>query len=146
MIRWTKTRFEDEITEFKRVVIEFVGDDDKDSLNYLKSEYAKSRITDLQDNVWKILQNSGSWEVNSFNDLFKNMKKDNVKRDVSRIMTQFIGKGVVNDWSGRVECPIILLAPGNKPYHYNLIAGNTRLTAARALGIRPKVVIVRTDW
>ena len=90
MIRWTKTRFEDELTEFKRVVIEFVGDDDKDSLNYLKSEYAKSRITDLKDNVWKILQNSGSWEVNSFNDLFKNMKKDNVKRDVSRIMTQFI--------------------------------------------------------
>ena len=141
-----KTRFDDEITEFNRIVVEFVGQENRDSINYLKREYAKSRITDLQDNVWKILQNSGSWEVKSFDDLFRNMKKDNVKRNVSRIMTQFIGKGSINDWSGRVECPIILLAPGNKPYHYNLIAGNTRLTAARILGIKPKVVIIKTDW
>jgi hypothetical protein len=149
---WKKASFEKEKNEFERVVNNFTANDKnykvefKKNFEYLKKEYSTSNIQDLSDSVWKILDNTGSWKVNTFSDLFLNLRKDGVKRDVSRIVSQFVGIGEVNDFRGTVECPIILMAGGQTPKYYHLIAGNTRLTIARILKIKPKLVIIKTDW
>jgi len=92
----------------------------------------------LENTLWKKIQNTGSYKVKSMKDVFGNLKKDGVVRDTDRIVKQYT--------DGSADCPIVLLAPGNVPYEYQLIAGNTRLSIARALKIKPKIILVKTDW
>ena len=112
------------------------------TLMYLVRVRKSNKVT-LTNNVWKSMGNTGSWGAKKLDDLFKNLRRDGVRRNVSRIVTQFIGNGDVNDWNGRVSCPIVCkYADG----FHELIAGNTRLTMAKILNIKPQVVIVKTDW
>ena len=89
------------------------------------------------------MQNTGSWNTDSIDKLFKNLKRDRVKRDVSRIVTQFFGTGPIDELNGNVACPMVVKMGDGSTI---LIAGNTRLSMARALGIRPKIIEIETDW
>lgn len=146
-ITWIKGPFDGptgEKREFERVALQWGGEDNlRENMAYLKKEYARSSPKPLLDAKWRTMANTGSWQTDSINKIIKNLKKDNVKRDVSRIVNQFIGPGEVNDFNGRVSCPIVLrLSDGST----ELIAGNTRLSMARALGVQPKIIELITDW
>lgn len=144
-ITWKKDPFQSEQGEFKRVADDN-SPNSKDALinlNYLKLEYGKSSKVVLNDSTWSKLGNTGSWNVKTLDDLFANLRSDGIKRNVSRIVTQFIGTGTVNNYNGNVSCPIIIQS-ANK--NCEVVAGNTRLTMCRILNIRPYVVIVKTDW
>jgi len=141
MLIWKKGRFDDETAEFKRITQEFVGDnatDIREGMKYLRKVYTSSRPMALENTLWKKIQNTGSYKVKSMKDVFGNLKKDGVVRDTDRIVKQYT--------DGSADCPIVLFAPGNVPYEYQLIAGNTRLSIARALKIKPKIILVKTDW
>ena len=145
MITWTKDSYQSEHTEFKRHADKESPDakSAKENLQYLKLAYGKSNKVTLTNNVWKSMRNTGSCCAKKMDDLFKNLRRDGVRRNVSRIVTQFIGNGDVSDWNGRVSCAIVCeYADGAR----DLIAGNTRLTMAKILNIKPQVVIVKTDW
>ena len=149
MIKWTKDNFRNEINEFERITKEFIGNDPLElqpNLRYLERLYDQARPRILRDLLWRRVQNTGSFNIRSFDDIFRNLRSDGVRRNVSNIATQFIGEGRVNDFNGSVHCPIILYAPNNKGSEYNLVAGNTRLSMAKALDIQPKVIILETDW
>ena len=146
MITWTKDRFDDEIEEFKRFAEEYVDETDqalREGLDYLKKKYDRARPKILIDNKWKNMKNTGSWNTDSIDKIFKNLKRDRVKRDVSRIVTQFFGTGPIDKINGNVACPIAVTRDDGRTF---LIAGNTRLSMARALGIRPKIIEIETDW
>ena len=146
MITWTKDKFDQEIEEFKRFAEEYVVEIDhalREGLDYLKKKYDKATPKILIDNKWKYMKNTGSWNTDSINKLFKNLKRDRVKRDVSRIVTQFFGNGPIDELNGNVACPIVVKMDKGRTI---LIAGNTRLSMARALGIRPKIIEIETDW
>ena len=149
MVTWKKGEFRDEKEEFERITREFVGNDPQavqDNLRYLDGLYYTSFPENLNNRTWKELGNTGSFGTKSFDRVFKNLRMDGVRRDISRIVTQFIGEGRVNDFSGSVHCPIIIHTPENEGVKYHLVAGNTRLSIASVLGIKPQVVILRTDW
>lgn len=132
---------------------EFIGDDPievAEGMRYLENLFNKASPESLSDTIWRDLKNTGSWNVRTFEDLFRNLQRDGVKRDVTNIVKQFFNgnrDGPISRPSGKVECPIILYAPGNpRSWQYRLLGGNTRLTMARVLGIKPSVIILRTDW
>lgn len=149
-ITWIKGPFDGdrgEKREFERISLKFGGEANlKENVEYLKKKYlysAQSSPKLLLDSKWQTMHNTGSWQIDSISKIIKNLKKDNVKRDVSRIINQFIGPGEVNDFNGRVSCPIVLRRGDGSTV---LIAGNTRLSMARALGVRPKIIELITDW
>lgn len=149
MVRYYKGEFRNEQAEFERITREFIGNDPQavqDQLRFLNALFYNTQPRRLSNSVWKQLKNSGSWEVKTIDNIFRNLKRDGVRRNVSRIVNQFVGEGVINDFNGRVECPIILHAPENTGNEYQLVAGNTRLSMARALNQTPEVVILETDW
>jgi hypothetical protein len=146
LITWTKDRFDQEIEEFKRFAGEYVEPTPqalREGLDYLKKKYDRAQPKILIDNKWRNMQNTGSWNTDSIDKLFKNLKRDRVKRDVSRIVTQFFGTGPIDELNGNVACPIAVKMGDGSTI---LIAGNTRLSMARALGIRPKIIEIETDW
>ena len=153
-VEFYKGNFRNEREEIENNgVREFVGNNPievAEGMRYLENLFNKASPEKLNSSIWRNLDNTGSWDVKTFEHLFRNLQKDGVKRDVSRIVKQFFNgdrSGPINKPSGKVECPIILYAPGNPPrYRYRLLGGNTRLTMARVLGITPSVIILRTDW
>lgn len=144
-ITWKKDPFQAEYSEFKRVADEASPNSKAalENLNYLKHEYGRSNKTILNDATWKKLGNSGSWGASTLDDLFSNLRKDGIKRNVSRIVNQFVGSGDVNNWSGTVSCPIIIQYADK---YCDLVAGNTRLTMCRVLKIRPSVIVIKSNW
>lgn len=130
-----------------------IGDDPievAEGMRYLESVFNRASPELLPDNIWRRLDNTGSYNIKTFEDLFRNLQRDGAKRDVSRIVKQFFNgerSGRIDRPRGKVECPIILYAPSNPmSTEYRLLGGNTRLTMARVLSIRPQVIILRTDW
>ena len=132
---------------------EFIGNDPiavAEGMRYLENIFNRASPELLTDSIWRTLQNSGSWNVKTFEDLFRNLQRDGVRRDVSLIVSQFFNgnsSGQIDRPRGKVECPIILYAAEQpRGAKYRLLGGNTRLTMARVLGIRPRVIILRTAW
>ena len=149
MVKYYKGEFRDERTEFERITREFVGNDPQavqDQLRYLEGLFYNAQQQKLRDSTWRNLQNTSSWEVKTIDSIFRNLRRDGVRRNISRIANQFIGEGMINGFNARVECPIILHAPENTGNEYQLVAGNTRLSMARALNQTPEVIILETDW
>jgi len=149
VVNFYKGEFRDSIDEFERITRQFFGGDPQavqDNLRYLNGLFYNARPTLLNRSIWKSLQGSRSFKVKSFDNIFTNLKREGDRKNVSRIALQFIGEGRVNDFNGSVVCPIILHAPNSTGSEYQLVAGNTRLSMASALGIRPEVVILNTDW
>jgi hypothetical protein len=144
MIQWTKDSFHKEREEFLRVVKRYNEPDNvNDAMEYLSKQYTASQMVLFQDRQWAKLENSGSLGTSTLAGLFKNLKRDGVRRDISNLFSMFVGKGKINDMRGRVSAPIVLQRADKG---LELIAGNTRLTMANIMGVRPKVVIIRTDW
>jgi|TARA_R110000822_G_scaffold91935_1_gene211791 hypothetical protein len=149
VVRYYKGEFRDERTEFERITRQFVGNDPQavqDQLRYLEGLFYNARPQKLRDSMWRNLQNTSSWEVKTVDSIFRNLRRDGVRRNISRIANQFIGEGMINGFNGRVECPIILHSTDQTGNEYQLVAGNTRLSMARALNQTPEVIILETDW
>lgn len=125
---WKKGSFEAEKSEFERYGY------DKKNFQILRMKYAGAGLTNLQENIWRQLNNTDSYDCRSFEQLQKIMKLNKAPRDVNRIVEQF---------KKSVDAPIIILwsEVPNKP-QYELVAGNTRLCVARILKQVPKVVII----
>ena len=145
MITWKKDPFQSEYIAFKEKsdYYSINRKDATDKLHEVKLEYNKSNKINLSQSIWKRLDLSTSWGVSSLNELFLNLKRSGKKKNVSRLLTQFIGNGEVNDWMGSVSCPIICKHLNGD---HSLVAGNIRLSICYLLDIRPQVIIVETDW
>lgn len=129
-------------------------------LVYAESQYRRAPMVTLDDVNWRKMANTGSYwdynyaEVKTFKQLFSNLQLDQEKRDISRVVKQFMGDGEINDFSGRVECPICfklnksggVMQDGRFMGPYYLIGGNTRLTVAKVLGLTPRIISINVDW
>ena len=143
-IVWSKGPFKDEMEEFKRVV-ESVWElhptkDAKEfniTLKDLEKVYSKSQPKLLNDATWRKLENSDSWKSTTIEKILKTFKANNVKRDISRILNQFIHR--------KMDAPIVLQFIPKHEHSPELIAGNTRLMFCKFLGIRPKIITIEMD-
>jgi hypothetical protein len=125
VIKWHKPDLEEERGEFERTAHELGLD-----LNDLLAKAANGWNGPFLNDDWARLENSDSWKIESMQEAehLANLRD----KDLASIV------GAISQ--GRsLPSPIVLLQVGGPPY---LIAGNTRLMAARALGENPVVYYV----
>jgi len=95
-------------------------------------EFNQSSLVDLTDGVWGQLENTDSATMEP-GDMTSAVKlSEKYDRNIMRIVMGIKG-------GNTIPAPIIL--KGDVDWYY-LVAGNTRLMAAKALNVRPKVIIV----
>jgi hypothetical protein len=126
---------ENEMDELQRVVQDLSRDEDINvSVDDLVNSFKKSKEVTLTDEIWGNLENTESNEIekgdmDSVMNIAKTYKKTNPKK-----LSQSIK-------SGDYKRPLILKF-GDR---YHLVAGNTRLCTAAAMGVNPKVFIGSID-
>jgi|TARA_B100001093_G_C26843563_1_gene1021698 hypothetical protein len=132
----------------------------RELLEYAESQYRSAPVVNLSNVNWSRMANTGSWfdnnysEIKTFKQLFRNLRDDGERRNVSRIVSQFMGEGEINDFNGTVDCPICLklnatggvVQQGKFLGPLYLVGGNTRLTVAKILGVPTKIVEINVDW
>lgn len=122
---------ENEMDELQRVVQDLSRDEDITvSVDELVKVFKNAEEVTLSDEIWSNLENTESNEIeegdmDSVMDIAKTYKKTNPKK-----LAQVIK-------SGDYKRPLILKF-GDR---YHLVAGNTRLCTAAAMGVNPKVYI-----
>ncbi len=126
-----KPDIEGEMDEFQRISQDLRRDEKIDvSVEELVRSFEGLKEQTLTDDVWPKLENTESNEIEkgdmeAVNDIAKMYYKTNPKKLIKAIK------------SGEYERPLILKM-GDR---YILIAGNTRLCTAAAMGVNPKVFI-----
>lgn len=133
-INWTRTSFSDEKEEFLRTA-KFFSDAKQKNENFkiLETNYKTAKLLPLNDRDWSKMQNTDSWDTDTLEKIQKVVKK--VPRSVESVINEF--------FSGKVRSPIALRLGDGTLY---LVAGNTRLMVAKMLEVKPKLMIVETDW
>ena len=127
--------FKDEMDEIERAAQDLSRDDKfETSVKDILKVFNKAKETKLDDKVWKKLENTESnqikkGEMDKVVDLAKKYNKSSPLKLKDAIL------------SGEYRPPLILKF-GNR---YHLVAGNTRLCTAAALGKNPKVIIGELD-
>jgi hypothetical protein len=152
-IDWVKPDFQTEENEFMNHFLNWMKDDvlqvnfdnfSKKQLNQLVddilSAYENANVETLTDEEWSKMENTDSWTMETYKDLFDIIYGE-YGRSEERIIKHSI-EPLKN--GGIVETPIVAYVNNHPPY---LIAGNTRLSVCKLLGITPKVtkVIIKTN-
>jgi hypothetical protein len=126
-----KEYFQDEMDEIERAAQDLSRDNKfETSVKDILKVFNKAKETKLDDKVWKKLENTESnqikkGEMDKVIDLAKKYNKSSPLKLKDSIL------------SGQYRPPLILKF-GNR---YHLVAGNTRLCTAAAMGETPKVII-----
>jgi hypothetical protein len=151
-IKWVKPDFEVEEGEFTGHFMRWMEDDvlevnfnswTEEQFEYLYENiydaYQKASVKPLTEKEWEIMENTDSWHINTTDELFDiiNGMWGRSKERIIKYSIEPIKKG------GVVETPIVAYAKGHPPY---LVAGNTRLSACRAMGVKPKVTKLKIDF
>ena len=126
-----KEYFQDEMDEIERAAQDLSRDDKYEtSVKEILNVFKKSKETKLDDKIWKKLENTESNEIEK-GDMRKVVKlaKKYHKSSPLKLKDAIM--------SGDYRPPLILKF-GNR---YHLVAGNTRLCTAAAMGVNPKVII-----
>lgn len=122
-----------EMDEIERAAQDLSRDENLDiSVKELVKKFNNSQPQVLSDKVWQKLENTESdkikkGDMESVEQLAKKYNKTSPKKLEKSLKT------------GEYEPPLIIKF-GNR---YHLVAGNTRLCTAAALGINPKVIMVK---
>lgn len=122
---------QDELDELERAAQDLSRDGDYEtSVQEILKVFRKAKISVLTDEIWNKLENTESnqikkGEMDKVEDLAKQYNKTSPKTLATAIK------------KGDYEPPLILKFDGR----YHLVAGNTRLCTAAALGINPRVII-----
>jgi hypothetical protein len=130
-----KKYFQDEMDEIERAAQDLSRDNKiETSVKEILNVFKKAKETKLYDKVWKKLENTESNEIKKGDmdkviDLAKKYNKSSPLKLKDALL------------SGEYRPPLILKF-GNR---YHLVAGNTRLCTAAALGLNPKVIIGQLD-
>lgn len=127
--------FQDEMDELERAAQDLSRDGDYEtSVNEILKVLKDSKETTLTDKVWSKLENTESNEI-------KKGEMDKVE-ELAKKYNKTSPKTLATSLKKGDYRPPIILKFGNR---YHLVAGNTRLCTAAALGINPKVIIGELD-
>jgi hypothetical protein len=137
---WIRPNIEKERGEIKRVVSDFLSQEpNAENIETVIQLLENSPLTELSDEEWAMLENTDSFHNVSAGDIAgaerineeynQELLPEN-KRDFASLLEAFQN-------GNNMEAPTILKANGV----LHLVSGNTRLMIARALNIRPKVII-----
>lgn len=127
--------FQDEMDELERAAQDLSRDGDYEtSVKEIMKVLKNSEETTLTDKIWSKLENTESNEI-------KKGEMDKVE-ELAKKYNKTSPKTLATSIKNGDYRPPIILKFGNR---YHLVAGNTRLCTAAALGINPKVIIGELD-
>lgn len=125
------TSIEKELGELQRVSQYLNRQEDiQISVDELKELFLNSKSTTLDPKIWRRLENTDSNEIKKgdfkkVDSIAKTYNKTNPKKLIKQLQTNNYDKPLILKFNNR----------------YHLVAGNTRLSTAAAMGIYPKVII-----
>lgn len=142
-INWVKVQFREEAGEFERVAADFSGKKSnpgyqeiiQNNVKYLESVYRSSNLVQLNDVMWRDMHNTDSWRTTSILAIQRAIKSNKEQRSIEGVLIEY--------FSGKVRAPIVILLKDKTSV---LVGGNTRLMVARMLKIKPKIILIKTDW
>jgi len=127
--------FQDEMDELERAAQDLSRDGNYEtSVKEIMKVLKNSEETTLTDRIWSKLENTESNEI-------KKGEMDKVE-ELAKKYNKTSPKTLSTSLKNGDYRPPIILKFGNR---YHLVAGNTRLCTAAALGINPKVIIGKLD-
>lgn len=129
MVNWIMPSLKEEHGEFERTARECGL-----NLESLVSLFESGTFQDFDDGIWEKLENTDSWSIKDLSEA--NLKAAECHRDAQAIYSSF-------KMGLQMQAPIILVRVDNTAH---LVSGNTRLMICRAIGERPKVLILRTSF
>lgn len=122
-----------EMDEFQRVSQDLSRDENVDiSVDEIVSAFKESEEQILDDNIWGKLENTESNNIKKGD--YESVKQ--IAKKYNKTNPKILAKSIRNDDYDR---PLII----NLGNRYILVAGNTRLSTAAALGVKPKVFIAK---
>jgi hypothetical protein len=126
-----KKYFKDEMDEFERAVQDLSRNEGIDtSVEDVVNSFTRAKEVTLTDDIWSKLENTESNEIKK-----GEMKKVvDLAKKYNKTKPVELRKLIL---SGDYRRPLIIKF-GDR---YHLVAGNTRLCTAAALGVKPKVLI-----
>jgi hypothetical protein len=126
---------EGEMDELQRAVQDLSRDEDVDiSVEQLVNAFNNSKEQTLTNDIWGKLENTESNEIQK-GDTNAVMK---IAKMYNKTSPKILAKAIMN---GEYNRPLILKL-GDR---YILVAGNTRLSTAAAIGVSPKVFIAKIE-
>lgn len=125
-VTWVYPDIDDEMNEIERTSQELDID-----LQRLIDSFQHARLITLNDNIWSRLDNTDSYDIEQSDIETVTRLSSQYGKDLRSILKVF-------DHGGSLPAPIVLKSQGR----YYLIAGNTRLMAARVHGVIPNVLLV----
>jgi hypothetical protein len=127
--KWVNPRLKHETGEIKRTAKEFGLDHKK-----LTDAVKKGKPTHLPKHIWKKLDNTDSWDTKTpkHADAYAEKNADDKVPERLASVRRAFQRG------SKLPSPIVLKHPKG---HY-LVGGNTRLVAARAHKVIPKVLMI----
>lgn len=130
-----KPDIDGEMDELERVSQDLSREEGVDiSVNTLIKKFKKANEVTLSDKIWDNLENTESNEIVKGD--IDTVKK--IAKKYNKTNPDILVKSIKNDTYKR---PLILNFDGR----YHLIAGNTRLCTAKAIGVNPKVFIIKIN-
>lgn len=137
---WVRPDLKKEKGEIERVIRKFLGKEIiEENIEAVEKVLETAPIVELSDADWAMLENTESFheigpgqlaEVERVVDMYNQDLAPENKRDFKKLLVGF-------QPGNRMQTPTILKYQGK----LHLISGNTRLMIARALNVRPKVII-----
>ena len=125
-VTWVYPDVDDEMNEIERTSQEL-----DINLQQLIDCFQNARLITLKDNIWSRLDNTDSYDIEQGDMESVTHLSSQYGKDLQGILKAF-------DNGGSLPAPIVLKSRGR----YYLIAGNTRLMAARVHGVIPNVLLV----
>jgi hypothetical protein len=89
----------------------------------------RGQLTELSEDMWARLENSDSFSL----ERGELAEAEKIAKQYKRDLKKFVTAIKAGD---KIDAPLVLMKDNEIPY---LVAGNTRLMAARVLGLRPRV-------
>ena len=126
-----KSYIDSEMDEIERAVQDLSRDEDINvSVKEVKKKFQDAEPEKLSKSIWKKLENTESNEIDKGD--MESVEK--IAKKYNKTSPTKLKKGLE---SGDYNPPMIIKFKNR----YHLVAGNTRLCTAAALGIRPQVLI-----
>ena len=120
-----------ELGEVERVAQTYHPENPQDFIEKFIVKSAQSNLSELSDTEWAGLENTDSVEIENGDWVAVGELAESHGRDWKILKTQM-------ESGGEIEAPIVYKNKDN----LHLVSGNTRLMVAKALGVRPQVLVI----
>jgi hypothetical protein len=129
-VDWQRPPIDKHLDKFGKIVNKYGMTEDQ-----IMKAFRSAQMIELTDNMWSHLKNTDSWTKVQKGDMQSMMR---AVKENNKLATDLMNKMKL---SQSITAPIILKTKG----HYHVLLGNNVLRVAKALDVRPTVMLMDAD-